>query len=130
MGHLLTSWKEIAAHFGKGVRTVQRWEGELGLPVRRPTARLKKIVLADREELDSWLRTTTNVDGRRLPTNSELEKLRLLVEKLQGEIEFLRQELQLANTGELSLRGSSAQPDFEITRPTGVYSILAEKKVS
>ncbi len=29
----LNGWKEIAAHFGKGVRTVQRWEKALGLPV-------------------------------------------------------------------------------------------------
>jgi hypothetical protein len=33
---VLSSWKEIARHFGKGVRTVQRWERELGLPIHRP----------------------------------------------------------------------------------------------
>lgn len=31
----LNGWKEIAACFAKGVRTVQRWERELGLPFRR-----------------------------------------------------------------------------------------------
>ena len=30
----LTGWKEIAGYFDKGVRTAQRWEAELGLPVR------------------------------------------------------------------------------------------------
>jgi hypothetical protein len=31
----LNGWKEIAAHFGKGVRTVQRWEAEFHMPVHR-----------------------------------------------------------------------------------------------
>ena len=31
----LDSWKEIAAYLNKEVRTVQRWEKSLGLPVRR-----------------------------------------------------------------------------------------------
>jgi hypothetical protein len=30
---LLNGWKEIAGFFGRGVRTVQRWEQQLGLPV-------------------------------------------------------------------------------------------------
>jgi DNA-binding transcriptional regulator YiaG len=51
---LLTSWKEIAAHLGKGVRTVQRWEQELGLPVRRP-AKSRHIVVALAPELDRWI---------------------------------------------------------------------------
>jgi excisionase family DNA binding protein len=50
---VLSSWKEIAAYLGKGVRTVQRWEQQDGLPVRR-IAGTSKIV-AYREELDRWL---------------------------------------------------------------------------
>ncbi len=52
---LLTSWKEIASYLGKGVRTVQRWEQEFGLPVRRPNTKAKGIVRATRQELDAWL---------------------------------------------------------------------------
>ncbi len=52
---LLTSWKEIASYLGKGVRTVQRWEQQYGLPVRRPNERVKGIVHATRNELDHWL---------------------------------------------------------------------------
>src|SRR5688500_10165559 len=51
---LLTSWKEIAAFFGRDVRTVQRWERE-GLPVhRRPGAR-RSGVFAYPEEMERWL---------------------------------------------------------------------------
>lgn len=54
---IFTSWKEIAAHFGKGVRTVQRWERQFGLPVQRPNTRSKGIVCASRAELDQWMQT-------------------------------------------------------------------------
>lgn len=56
MGRMLTSWKEIAAYLGKGVRTVQRWETEMQLPVRRPHGRDRQIVVAFPEELDFWAR--------------------------------------------------------------------------
>ncbi len=55
---VLTSWKEIARYLGKGVRTAQRWEQHLGLPVRRPIgASQKSAVLLHREEVDVWLAT-------------------------------------------------------------------------
>jgi hypothetical protein len=52
---VLGSWKEIAAYLGKGVRTVQRWENDLGLPVRRPNGTTKGVVYASPDELDRWL---------------------------------------------------------------------------
>ncbi len=54
-GNTFTCWKEIAAYFGKGVRTVQRWETQFGLPVQRPDTRSKGIVRASRKELELWL---------------------------------------------------------------------------
>lgn len=49
-----TSWKEIATYLGKGVRTAQRWERELGLPVLRPNGKPSGVVSASPAELDSW----------------------------------------------------------------------------
>ncbi|MGE5112375.1 MAG: helix-turn-helix transcriptional regulator [Acidobacteriaceae bacterium] len=54
---IFTSWKEIASYLGKGVRTVQRWEAQFGLPVQRPNSRAKGIVRASRAELDEWIAT-------------------------------------------------------------------------
>jgi hypothetical protein len=51
----LTGWKEIAAHLGRSVRSVQRWEKELGLPVRRVRTQTSEVVFARRDELDAWL---------------------------------------------------------------------------
>jgi hypothetical protein len=53
---MLRSWKEIARHMGASVRTVQRWEVEFQLPVRRIEARRGAVVFAFPAELDSWLR--------------------------------------------------------------------------
>lgn len=50
----LNGWKEIAAHFGKGVRTVQRWEQVYDLPVRRVSGDGGEIIYAFVEELDDW----------------------------------------------------------------------------
>ena len=52
---VLNSWKEVAGYLGRGVRTVQRWEQELGLPVRRPRAKSRSAVIAFKSELDHWL---------------------------------------------------------------------------
>lgn len=50
----LNGWKEIASHFGKSVRTVQRWEKELRLPVHRIHTQNGEIVYAHVSELVSW----------------------------------------------------------------------------
>lgn len=50
----LESWKEISAHLRKSVRTIQRWEREAGLPVRRVKMGGKAVVFAYRSDLDKW----------------------------------------------------------------------------
>lgn len=55
---VLHSWKEIARYLGCGVRTVQRWEHDLGMPVRRPRGEIRSAVIALTSELDDWLART------------------------------------------------------------------------
>jgi len=52
---ILSGWKSIARHLGMGVRTVQRYERQLGLPIRRPAGKLRGAVLATKLELDAWI---------------------------------------------------------------------------
>lgn len=54
----LDSWKAIAAYLDRDERTAQRWERELGLPVRRVPGGRGRSVFAYRSEIDEWLRTT------------------------------------------------------------------------
>jgi hypothetical protein len=60
---VLTSWKDIARYVGRSVRTVQRWERELGFPVRRTKTREKGSVLAIPREIDSWVETQQFMNG-------------------------------------------------------------------
>lgn len=53
-GQTLNGWKDIAAYLGKSVRSVQRWETELGLPVRRIKTPDGQIVYAVAAELEAW----------------------------------------------------------------------------
>ena len=50
----LDSWKEIASFLGRGIRTVQRWEREEGLPVHRLAHAQRGSVFADAKELSAW----------------------------------------------------------------------------
>jgi len=50
----LDSWKAIAAYLGRGVRTVQRWERDEGLPVHRLAHEKRGSVYASRREVDGW----------------------------------------------------------------------------
>jgi hypothetical protein len=52
---VFSGWKDIAAYLGKGVRTVQRYERELNLPVRRPAGKSVGAVIATKAELDGWI---------------------------------------------------------------------------
>jgi hypothetical protein len=61
---ILNSWKEIATYLGRGVRTVQRWERELRLPVRRLGKGKRSPVYSTAAELNFWMST---VDFARSP---------------------------------------------------------------
>ena len=53
---ILNSWKEIASYLDRGIRTVQRWERILGLPVHRIDKGKRGPVFAIKSEIQSWLR--------------------------------------------------------------------------
>jgi hypothetical protein len=84
---VLTSWKDIAHYVGKGVRTAQRWERELGLPIRRTKPGRKGIVLAIPGEIDSWVRSQQSTDG------SDRATLLRALDVLRAENRELRLEL-------------------------------------
>ena len=65
----LNGWKEIAGFLGKGVRTVQRWERDFGLPVHRIGHEGGEIVYALRNEIDRWSEAAER--GRGLPNGSD-----------------------------------------------------------
>ncbi|MCJ7488237.1 MAG: tetratricopeptide repeat protein [Candidatus Aminicenantes bacterium] len=51
----LESWKEISSYLERSIKTCQRWEVELGLPIHRLDGTPSARVFANPEELDAWI---------------------------------------------------------------------------
>jgi hypothetical protein len=110
----LSGWKEIAAYLRKGVRTVQRYERHMGLPVRRLAGKAQGSVLATRAELDAWLRVQPNREALQLkrpipnistPEFSSLKNGVAKMRRLHQEMSQLREELRASvETLQSSLR--------------------------
>ena len=87
---ILNSWKEIAAYLDRGVRTVQRWERELELPVHRIGSGKRSPVYADVKELKFWLATSGSgrhhPNGNKQPpvSHSEHERVQNLILSLRS----------------------------------------------
>lgn len=125
-GEVLNSWKEIAAYLGRGVRTVQRWERDLALPVRRPRGKERSAVIALKADLDRWLHSVPhsslkddapeNWPQRRqelhLSTTELLERTHLLLERSSQMQKLVQQTLaitiQLRSHREQGLRERAA----------------------
>jgi hypothetical protein len=60
----LDSWKEIAAYLRREVRTVQRWEKNEGLPVRRHFHERIGTVYGFKDEMDRWMESRASLGAR------------------------------------------------------------------
>jgi hypothetical protein len=99
---LLNGWKEIGSYLGRAVRTAQRWEAYLDMPIHRPATRKRTAVIAFSREIDNWLvRNRARIDSYELgqPANSSLDlsALREKLARLQMEAAQLAVELRQAS---------------------------------
>lgn len=89
---VLQSWKEIAAELDRGVRTVQRWERTLGLPVHRVGKRSRSPVFAFKDELRGWLRNNAVGYGKALERDrdpiSSLEIVQHMIEFFSARLPY------------------------------------------
>ena len=94
---ILNSWKEIALYLNRGVRTVQRWEAELGLPVRRPRAKSRSAVIALRSEIDQWLKSCSIPEQKtsgHVPAIASTRKLLIECRELRANLRNSRAQLR------------------------------------
>ena len=112
---VLKSWKAIARYLDCGIRTAQRWERDLALPVRRPRGHARSAVIAVTDELDQWVRTRSvslvlaDISAANLP-----EAMAKLTEFLKPRVDLTSAILDV----KLTLRlGKNGEP--EETRKNG-----------
>ena len=126
---ILSGWKDIANYLRRGVRTVQRYERDLGLPVRRPAGRHSGSVVATKAELDAWVSASPIREGFRLTRTmpefpdstaaamqSRMEQMRRLrdqMETLQNEV---RRSVYVLRENVQSLRADLKQ-EYETVPP-------------
>lgn len=97
---MLSGWKEIAGYLGRGVRTVQRYEHELGLPTKRISGHRSGSVLATKSDLDSWVNSRPIVQSSdtqqtaQVNLGSTLENSLRERSRLHSEMMTLREELK------------------------------------
>lgn len=91
----LNSWKEIANYMGKGVRTVQRYEAQFGLPVRRPAGKSRSSVMATRAEIDAWVAASPIRETYQLTKTSDTSRTADLAAVKEGvkEMRNLREHM-------------------------------------
>lgn len=71
----LESWKDIAVYLKRDVRTVQRWEKSIGLPVHRLQDSKSGSVYAHTSEIDGWRRERAlKIAREKLPVIIETSK--------------------------------------------------------
>ncbi len=70
---ILDSWKEISHYLNREIRTCQRWQKDLGLPVYRIDDKSPRSkVFAYKSEIDQWLKDKTTLQP--LPGNGNHKK--------------------------------------------------------
>ena len=110
---VLNSWKEIAAYMGRGVRTVQRWEQELGLPVRRPRGKDRSAVIALKADLDQWL--------QRVPVHTIAQP------ELHFESHELRRNAELLRQRSIQLREKSLKLQVTLLESIALAEVLRKR---
>jgi hypothetical protein len=74
---ILSSWKEIASYLRINIRTAQRWEKRLALPVHRMDKLDKTYVFAYADEIDKWFEE--KIQKEKISKKSFLKNKKLII---------------------------------------------------
>jgi len=141
---ILNGWKDIASHLGKGVRTVQRYEREFALPIRRPAGNLTGSVMATKAELDGWVVASPIREAFRLPqppvdNATPLRELRCHIQEMhrlreeaaelraavKASLKLLRENLRLALPQQDQTRAEAELGAWATANPGHTYVFVA-----
>jgi hypothetical protein len=136
----LHGWKDISSYLGMSVRTVQRWESDLALPVRRYGSGRSQTVHAFVDDLERWRAGVESVAAGRKdavgqPTDREISDGPGLHDPAPGDGRPTNSESseaalsgpdQLPEPGRAKRRTASTEPAKpEADRPQWTVGILA-----
>jgi len=126
MPNILSSWKEIGQYLGKGVRTVQRWEKEADLPVRRQARSSRHAVIALPADLDAWARSRT-----RGPSGALAGALQREIAVLHAENVELRAGLEVLESTVLamSVEASSVSNAHQLGAESKTFAQCARREI-
>lgn len=117
----LESWKEIAYHLRRQVRTVQRWEATEGLPIHRRQASKYGPVFAYKSEIDLWWKARPMSSRPRQPDCDRTPKLstpafKFLFSRLAiYAVLIVALALSIAKAKQMFLKHESAAPSHPLT---------------
>jgi len=115
---VLSGWKDIASYLGRGVRTVQRYERDCGLPIRRLSGSRQGSVVATRDDLDMWVKLrpiSRMTQGTQIDLSSALKKSLQEQARLCAQMRTLRKELA-ETTQKIRLSISKVRQGLDETR--------------
>lgn len=116
---VLQSWKEIAHYMGRGLRSVQRWERNFGLPIHRKRGENRRQVFAFTDELHLWLRSKPSGSSE-----SQEDANAIVTKVTTGEtaVTFLNSWKEVANFvgfGMRTVQRWERRSGFPVHRPAG-----------
>ncbi len=113
---LLNGWKEIATYLKCGVRTAQRWQRELHLPIIRVRDGKRGPVMAESHNLDEWLKhrseSVTNETVQRRTSAADVNSNFLWVELETGR-QFARLAKTSKNASTIARRRQAARLAYD-----------------
>ena len=98
---ILNGWKEIGGYVCRDIRTVERWEKQRGLPVRRVPGAGRATVYALISELDEWLEKSKPEEVEEAGSGVEGETTAIPVSQFNAERSLPVVEEKLANAADM-----------------------------
>jgi predicted nucleic acid-binding Zn-ribbon protein len=127
---VLNSWKEISNYIARGVRTAQRWESELSMPVHRLELKDRNEIFAFSDELDSWMSRRFSASEPLAQLNNRISSLSWHMAELTSQTRALQSQLRHSIETRYRQIGSRIRPRAHAPAPRPMGVMLPFRSLS